>query len=144
VSIFITLGGPQGHLNSYQANDFTDDFTRVTTSGPLQPDHFSTLQHKPGDIVTLYATGLGATNPAFASGQLADQAASVSAVSQVTIGSLTVSAADVLYAEVTPGFAGLYQFNIRIPNGVTDGDQSVVLSVNGVGSPSGAYLTTKQ
>ena len=26
-SIFITLGGLQGHLNSYQANDFTGDFT---------------------------------------------------------------------------------------------------------------------
>ena len=94
-------------------------------------------------MVTLYATGLGATNPAFAAGQLPDQAASVSGV-QVTIGSVTLSASDLLYAGVTPGFAGLYQLNIRIPGGVPDGDQSVVLSVNGVRSPSGGYVTIKQ
>jgi len=98
---------------------------------------------KPGDVVTLYATGLGATSPAFAAGQLPDQAASVSGV-QFTIGSATLSAADLLYAGVTPGFAGLYQLNLRIPSGVPAGDQPVVLSVNGVRSPAGAYLTIKQ
>jgi uncharacterized protein (TIGR03437 family) len=98
---------------------------------------------KTGEVVTLYATGLGATIPPFTAGQLPDQAASVSGV-QVTIGSVTLGSADLLYAGVTPGFAGLYQLNIRIPGGIPDGDQSVVLSVNGVRSPSGAYVTIKQ
>src|ERR1035437_5518501 len=35
-----------------------------------------------------------------------------------------VDAANVLYAGVSPGTAGLYQLNIRVPAGLTDGDLS--------------------
>ncbi len=96
---------------------------------------------KPGDTLTLYLTGMGATDPPFAPGALPDRAAWASGALQVTIGGISVPAAEILYAGVTPQNAGLYQLNVRIPASVPDGDQPIVVSVSGISSPAGAYIT---
>jgi uncharacterized protein (TIGR03437 family) len=99
---------------------------------------------RPGDTITLYATGLGATTPAFAAGQLPDQTASITGAIQVNIGSLALPKDNLLYAGVSPSSAGLYQLNILIPDSVPDGDQAVQIFVNGIASPSGGYVTVKR
>ncbi len=99
---------------------------------------------KPGDVLTLYATGLGLTNPSFAAGQLPSTASSIAGDIQVTIGSTTLAKTEVLYAGVTPSAAGLYQVNIHVPLSITSGDQPVQMTVNGIASPSGGYITVKQ
>ena len=99
---------------------------------------------KPGDVITLYATGLGLTNPSFAAGQLPGAASSIAGDIQVTIGSTTLAKTDVLYAGVTPSAAGLYQVNVHLPLSITSGDQPVQMTVNGIASPSGGYITVKQ
>ena len=99
---------------------------------------------KPGDVVTLYATGFGATSPAFVPGQLPDQAAQVTGAVQVSLGSSVLASTNVFYAGVTPGNAGLYQLNIRIPDTTADGDQPLVISIGGISSPSGGYITVKR
>ena len=99
---------------------------------------------KPGDLITLYATGLGLTNPSFAAGQLPGAASSIAGDIQVTIGSTTLAKTDVLYAGVTPSAAGLYQVNVHLPLSITSGDQPVQMTVNGIASPSGGYITVKQ
>jgi adhesin/invasin len=48
--------------------------------------------------------------------------------------------AQVTYAGVAPGFAGLSQINVIVPAGLAAGDQPVFVSVNGV--PSNAALIT--
>jgi uncharacterized protein (TIGR03437 family) len=98
---------------------------------------------KPGDVLTLYATGLGLTNPSFAAGQLPSGASSIASDLQVTIGSTTLAKTDVLYAGVTPSTAGLYQINIHLPLAIPNGDQPVQMTVNGIASPSGGYMTVK-
>jgi uncharacterized protein (TIGR03437 family) len=98
---------------------------------------------KPGEYVTLYATGLGFTDPPFASGQLATQAASTIAPVSVSLNGVPLSATDVLYSGVTPGFAGLYQINIHIPTTTPTGDIPVSLTINGLSTPPGAYLTIR-
>lgn len=98
---------------------------------------------KPNEILTLYATGLGATNPSFAAGQLPTQAAQVTGAVQVTLGSAVLPSANVQYVGVTPGDAGLYQINILIPAATPDGDLPVVISVGGVSSPSGGYISVR-
>jgi uncharacterized protein (TIGR03437 family) len=47
------------------------------------------------------------------------------------------------YAGLSPGFVGLYQFNIVVPN-VSAGDQRLSLSVDGVSSGQETFLVVGQ
>ncbi len=98
---------------------------------------------KAGDVVTLYATGFGLTNPAVAAGQIPTAAASVPGTVKVTVGSTTLASTDILYAGVAPGAAGLYQLNIHLPATVASGNQPVQITINGVSSPAGGYITVQ-
>jgi uncharacterized protein (TIGR03437 family) len=69
----------------------------------------------PGEVIVLYATGLGPTRPAFLDLELATTAATVTTPVEVLVDGQAVPAADVQYAGVTPGYAGLYQVNVRLP-----------------------------
>jgi uncharacterized protein (TIGR03437 family) len=89
---------------------------------------------KAGDVVVVYCTGLGATNPAARSGEAApaDPLAKVTTPVEVLIGG---QKGVVHYAGLTPGFVGLYQVNVQIPSGVTPG-ASVPLVISQDGVPS--------
>jgi len=93
---------------------------------------------KAGDILSIYCTGLGDVDQAVGAGQPAPSdplAHTVNKVS-VTIGGVSVADQDVFFAGLSPGFAGLYQVNLRVPLGVTPGLQvPVVLTEAGQQSP---------
>ncbi len=92
---------------------------------------------KPGDILTLYATGLGLTNPSLGPGAQATDIARTTNPVTVAIGGITLSPADVLYAGLSPGsISGLYQINLRVPAGVPAGDVPVTITIGGVSSGS--------
>jgi uncharacterized protein (TIGR03437 family) len=99
---------------------------------------------RPGDVVTLYATGLGVTSPAFDAGVVPGAQAAITGKLAVTIGTVTLADSYIKYAGVAPGSAGLYQLNIQLPGAIPDGDQPVAISVNGIDSPASGYLTIKQ
>jgi uncharacterized protein (TIGR03437 family) len=81
--------------------------TLITTSAPVAP----------GEIVVLYSVGLGLTNPATTSGKLVTSIANIVATPmQVLLSGTPLPAANVLYAGLAPGFAGLYQLNLRMPD----------------------------
>ncbi len=87
---------------------------------------------KPGDILTLYATGLGPTNPSLGPGAQATAIAPTTTPVTVTIGGITLSTADILYAGLSPGsISGLYQINVRVPAGVPAGDVPVTITIGG-------------
>lgn len=97
----------------------------------------------PGDIVSLFGTGFGDTNPFVPSGQLATGMATL--VNQdpvtVTIGTTTLAPSDVLYAGLSPGsISGLYQFNVRIPAGTPSGNVPVSITIGGVSTQSGVTI----
>ena len=88
---------------------------------------------KPGQVVSLFGTGFGDTKPPVAAGQLAGGAASLVNGITVTIGTVTLSQSDILYAGLTPGsISGLYQFNVRIPQSTPNGEIPVSISIGGV------------
>jgi uncharacterized protein (TIGR03437 family) len=72
---------------------------------------------RPGQIVILWATGLGSTNPPLRPGELARGAAPLqrSAEFQIALNGKPVPVGNVLYAGIAPGFAGLYQINLLLP-----------------------------
>jgi uncharacterized protein (TIGR03437 family) len=80
---------------------------------------------KAGEQVVIYGTGLGATNPAFATGTAANRANSTVLPVSVTIGG---KAATVTFSGLSQGSVGLFQVNAIIPAGVT-GSQPIVMTV---------------
>ena len=100
-----------------------------------------TLAAKPGDMVTLWATGLGDTNPKVDAAAVVQAPAPTVSTVTVMLNGTALPAANVLYAGMAPGLmAGVYQVNIKIPAGVTAGDGTVKLMVNGVASPDAITL----
>lgn len=71
----------------------------------------------PGEIIVIYANGLGRTSPDAPAGQLATAAFSIyyAPQLQVLLNGIPCPAGSVLYAGLTPGFAGLYQINLTLP-----------------------------
>lgn len=97
----------------------------------------------PGEYVTVYGTGFGATNPAVVPGVFVGTQAQVTGPVQVLLNGQAVPAASVLYAGITPSSPGLYQVNFQVPAGTPDGDLSLVIAIGGVQSPAGGYITVK-
>jgi uncharacterized protein (TIGR03437 family) len=91
---------------------------------------------KPGEILELYGTGFGPTNPAVKSGVVVTSAAPAVDKVTITIGGLD---AVVQFAGITG--AGLYQINAVVPLSLTTGDQPIVATVNGLKTPDGAFVT---
>ena len=92
---------------------------------------------KPGDIVSLYGSGFGPTNPAGQAGDILPGQSPLVATPSITIGGVAVPASDIQYIGLSPqSISALYQINVRIPASVADGDQPVVLTIGGVQSPA--------
>ena len=105
----------------------------------------------PGEFVSLFLTGLGPTDPPLEAGEIPAQRfpgsngqARVTNEISVTIGGIAVSPEDIFYAGVAPCCAGLYQLVIRIPLNAPDGDLTVIVTVKGVSSPEGPFVTVKR
>ncbi len=95
-----------------------------------------------GSVVILYATGEGQRNPAGVTGVPAPAYAGP-ALSPAT---LTVGgpSATLGYAASAPGFVGLMQINLTVPDGApTGGAVPVVLTIGTAQSPSGVTIAVK-
>ena len=89
---------------------------------------------KAGDVVVVYCTGLGATNPAVRSGEAAPTSPLAKATTPVSV-TIGGQSAAVQFAGLTPGLVGLYQVNVQIPGAVTPGSAvPLVISQDGVPS----------
>jgi len=85
-----------------------------------------------GETVSVYCTGLGAVVPPVATGAAAPIAPPrTELLVQAYIGG---APAQVTYAGLAPGFAGLYQVNVQIPAGTSSGSQNLRVSAGGVNS----------
>jgi len=88
-----------------------------------------------GDAMVIYCGGLGAVDPPAEAGTAtpADTLRRTASPVTVTIGDRP---ATVVFAGLTPGFTGLYQINVTVPEGITASPAApVVVSVAGASSP---------
>lgn len=118
------------------------------TGAAIGPDNLlpniTTTPALAGDVVILFALGLGATDPAFDTGVLPDRAASVTGAVALSLGELELAPEEILYVGVAVGQLGLYQVAVRIPENAPEGNLPVVLRVGAFASPPGAYLAVRR
>ena len=86
----------------------------------------------PNEPLILYLVGMGATNPAVATGQQAPASEPLARLPLLPTVTVDGKSADVAFAGLTPGGIGLYQIVLTVPSGIdTSGDKTVVISQNG-------------
>jgi uncharacterized protein (TIGR03437 family) len=133
-SITIPLGNAAPAL-------FQMDSTNVIATHGNGPLVTKTSPAKRGEVVVLYATGLGATSPPSIPDQIPKVVAPLADMStfQVLLNGTPVDGKSILYAGVTPGYAGLFQINLLLPMDAPENPEIRVTSY-GVTSPSGRTL----
>jgi len=97
-----------------------------------------------GEIVTLWATGLGNTNPELEDGVLPVAAQWLSQLNQfeVQLNGAALDPSAIQYAGLAPGYAGLYQVNVQLPAQLP-ANPEIRLGLAGTLSPPGLILPAK-
>ncbi len=103
----------------------------------------TTVPAKPGDVVVLWGTGFGPTNPADPIGEETPGKGtySTSTLPKVTLNGVPVT---VYGAALAAGDGGLYQVAIQVPSSMADGNWPVRATIGGVQSPSGVLLAVQK
>ena len=123
------LADTAGHVAAVHTN-----FSRIgtATSSPVG------TPAAPGEVIVLYGNGFGATNPPAVNGQVLAGPSPMVVNPNITFNGIS---GDVVFAGLTA--TGLYQFNVRVPTGLPDGDVRVAATAGGVSSPVGALIAIK-
>ena len=99
-------------------------FTVNGTDGAIQHADYSLVSAanpaEPGEVVIVYATGLGPVATPIATDQLAPTLA---------LDTVAGQSANVLFAGLAPGELGVYQLNIQLPQNLASGEQDLVVSL---------------
>jgi uncharacterized protein (TIGR03437 family) len=113
----------------------SSDSVIINGTGAAASGYTTAAAAHPGDILKIYATGLGDTTTTVAPGLVFSGAYATTAMPTVTIGG---TVATVLYSGLIG--AGLYQINLTVPSSLTTGTYPVVVTQNGVSSPTTAVM----
>jgi len=93
-------------------------FAIITSSSPARP----------GEVIAIYATGLGPVSPAAVSGAAASNPSTTSTPT-VTIGGINCP---ILYSGLAPTLVSIYQVNVTVPAGLSAGNQLVQIGIGGI------------
>ena len=120
--------------------------TRTDYTFAVKPGTFAgatTVAAKPGDVIILWATGFGPTNPVAPPGMATPGSGTYPTASAPTI-KVNNIAAIVYGAALAPGSAGLYQIAIQVPSNLADGDWPIQAIIGGITSTAGTILSVHQ
>ncbi|HTM48947.1 MAG TPA: choice-of-anchor V domain-containing protein [Bryobacteraceae bacterium] len=93
---------------------------------------------RPGEVILLFGTGFGPTNPAVSNGLIVTGSPVLTNAVTVQIGGVAVNP---LFAGLIS--AGLYQINVQVPASAGGGDLPVVATIGGAATPP-AFITVQQ
>ena len=117
------------------------DFSYAAKAGTFSG--VTAIPAKPGEVILLWGTGFGPTNPPVPVGSVVPSGQMYSTVTlpSVTIGNMP---ATVLESALEPGAAGVYRIAVQVPNAIGDGDWPIQAGIAGVVSPSGVMLSVRR
>ncbi|MFN0168047.1 MAG: BACON domain-containing protein, partial [Bryobacteraceae bacterium] len=155
VPVTVTVGAQTSEVATAQMQQFAPGFFLwpgnqvVATSADnfqwrVRPGTFEgaqTVSAQPGEVVVLWGTGFGPTNPPTPAGQVVVNAGFVVNAVRVTVGG---TEAEYFGAAMTPDFTALCQVAIRIPANAPDGDLPVVVTMGGISSPTNAVISVRR
>ncbi|MEZ5401245.1 MAG: choice-of-anchor V domain-containing protein [Bryobacteraceae bacterium] len=93
----------------------------------------TTRPARPGETILLFGTGFGKTDPEVVPGDAFSGAAPLAAGNNLSI---RIGGIDAAVAFAGLSGAGLYQFNVTVPDALPDGDQLIEATVLGVAVPT--------
>ena len=140
VPVVVTNNGQQSAAFTAQLEAFSPAF--FLYNGYVIASHYpdyalmgnASAPAAPGDILILWGTGFGPTNPATPAGVVVTGAPAAATAPVITVGGMQVPVVGT--AVLTPDSAGLYQVAIQLPASVPTGAVSIQASVGGVTSPA--------
>jgi uncharacterized protein (TIGR03437 family) len=129
--VVTTAAGPSNSINLTITAASPGVFAGAVVSNATGAAINAQNPFRPGDVIVVYCTGLGAVSPKGLTGQLAPSSpiSFATATPTVTIGGLPVQVAN---AVLSPGFVGLYQIGIVVPGGLPPGAQPLIVTSGGV------------
>jgi uncharacterized protein (TIGR03437 family) len=125
--LFMTANGNAAALHE-------DGRTVITTERPARP----------GEIVSLFGTGFGATEVPLPEGDLPQGINRVRATITGSVGGIDFGSEAILYAGLAPGFPGVYQFNVRLPLTLQSGMLPIRICASGICSQANVQLPVER
>jgi len=112
------------------------DNTVTAPSGTFHGSHPA----KPGDVIVIYAAGLGPVTPTLPSGLGSGANGTpypqLVSLPQILIGQQPIPAANLQFAGLAPSYVGLYQLNVQLPANVPTGNAVPVEIITAEGQTS--------
>jgi len=118
-------------INGNQNVDAVFSNALNTFVSPVGISGLNTAMAKAGDQITLYGIGFGQVTPNIPAGQIVTQTNQLQMNLEISFAGVP---AMVTYAGLAPGYVGLYQFNVVVPNVAASNTVPVTLSLGGVPS----------
>ena len=138
---------PEGRRFLAAAQNTPDPGTPCTFVGrenlfgfAMLPNGCTIRPAKPGDVIALFGTGFGKTDPVVPVGRIATVVATLEDQVNVTFGG---QQATVLFKGLAFGLAGVFQIVIEVPE-LPDGDRELIAEIAGRTTQSDAFITVQR
>ena len=99
---------------------------------------------RPGEYILFFGTGFGPTRPVMQTGYPARELAPMTSPVEARIGEVMLQPEDIYYAGLAWDFAGLYQFNLRVPATAPSGDLEVTIKAGQEWSQAGMRIAVQR
>lgn len=146
VPIVVANGGVSSepvvvNMAAFAPSFFTTDGTHIAATHADNTPITQSAPAKPGEIIVLYGTGFGPTNPPTPSGRIVATAHPLAAPDALRV-SISGAPSQIAFAGITA--PGLYQFNLTVPLTVSDGDAKVIATIQSVQTQANAFIPIHQ
>jgi len=124
--------------NQYVVALFPDNTTYVLPTGAIPG--INSRPAKPGDTIILYGVGFGEVTPSIPAGQLVGELNTLSAPFHLNFGTTEATLA---YDGLAPGYVGLYQFNVVVPDVSSSNLVALTFTLGGTAGAQALYIAVQ-